>query len=395
MSGNGRRFWCAAGAAVVLAGAGAWLQARVGSSRPTAQEPADAVLVEIMAPIRGDVVRRIEVVASLEPWEEAVLYAKASGYLRTIGVDRGDRVRKGQLLAELDIPEMEDEYRRGKAEEKQAAAEVERARAELRVRELTAHRLKAIHAEEPGATTEQEMDLADGRWDEARAALASAESRLDVVRADRERLMTLRGYGRITAPFDGIVTERFVDPGALVTAGTQSKPTPVVRMVDASRLRAMVDVPENDVARLEVGRRARLRVDAHPEGEFAGGISRFSRSLDPQTRTMRAEVLVANDERLLAPGMFGRISLDLETRRSVLTLPPGCIRREKQTAYVFIAESGRTRRVNVVCGADDGVTVEIVSGLTGSEAVIAKAPAGLADGVAVTVASGAPAGTGR
>lgn len=358
-----------------------------GGSGPDGSDGARPVLVEVSRPERGTLVRRIDLVASLEPWEQATLHAKASGYLKSISVDRGDRVRAGDLLAVLDIPEMQDEYTQLEARGKQAKAEVQSADADVRLQELTAGRLEAIRAEEPGATTQQELDLAAGRLEAARASLAAAQARLGVVRADLARLTTLLGYARITAPYDGIITERFVDPGVLVTAGTQSRSIPIVRIVDASRLRAMVDVPETEVAHLEEEKTARLRLDAYPGRIFEGVVSRFSRALDPKTRTMRAEVLILNKDGVLAPGMFGSISLDLERREDVLTLSPASVHFQKDQTYVFVAENGRARRVKVTCGADDGNVVEIVSGLTGTEAIVARASAPLADGTPIAVAA--------
>jgi RND family efflux transporter MFP subunit len=218
--------------------------------------------------------------------------------------------------------------------------------------------------------------------------------RLLVVRADQSRLGTLLAYSRITAPFAGSITERFLDPGALVTAGTGSKPSPIVRIVNASQLRAMVDVPETDAAWIREGSAASLRVDALPGRVFQGTVSRFSRALDPATRTMRTEVLIANPDGILVPGMFGRIALELERLENVLTLAPAQLHFDKDQAYVFVAADGRARRVKVVCGADDGKVVEIVSGLTGGEAVISKAPAPLSDGAPIRLAESPPAGSG-
>lgn len=353
---------------------------------------APPVLVEISRPDRGTIIRRLAVVATLEPWQEAMLYAKTSGFLKSIRVDRGDRVRRGDLLAILDIPEMQDERLQLRAQAQQAEAEVEKTRAEVRLQEITLDRLRAVLAEEPGAVTGQEVDLASGKLDAARAALAAAGSRLLVVRADLSRLETLLAYSRITAPFDGIVTQRFVDPGALVTAGTASKPSPIVHIVDASRLRAMVDVPETDVAQIHQGSPARIRVDALPGRFFEGTVSRFSRALDPASRTMRTEVLIANPDGVLASGMFGRITLELEKLEDVLTVAPVQLRFDRDQAYVFVAAEGRARRVEVVCGIDDGKAVAIVSGLGGGEAVISKASAPLSDGAPIRLAESSPAG---
>lgn len=393
----GRRSLPLLGAAAVapLALAMAACSFAKGESSTAEVKASPPVLVETETAARSDVTRRIDVVATLNPWEEATLYAKVSGYLKTISVDRGDRVRRGQLLAVLDIPEMNDEYKRIDAERNRDTAEIQKAQADVRLQNLTVQRLQAIHAEEPGATTPQELDLAAGKLEAAQATRAAAESRLVATAAERVRLDTMMEYGRIVAPFDASVTDRYVDPGALITAGTQSKPTPVVKVVSAARLRAMVDVPERDVAHVQIGASARLRVDAIPDRMFTATVSRFSRALDPQTRTMRTEVLVANGDGALTPGMFGRISLDLERRANVITLTPAGVRFQKDQAYVFVAAKDHAQRVDLTIGADDGVRLEVVSGLAGGEAIIVNASAPLADGTPIAVKRAPPATSGR
>jgi membrane fusion protein (multidrug efflux system) len=395
VDGGLRRYLMMAGVTAPLALAIAGCSSAKGEAPVSDPKSAPAVLVETATPTRGDVTRRIDVVATLDPWEEAVLYAKTSGYLKSIAVDRGDRVRRDQVLAVLDIPEVNDEYKRIAAEQQREQADVEKARADVHLQELTLRRLQAVQAEEPGATTPQAIDEASGKLDAARSAAAAADAHLAATAAERDRLATLLAYGRILAPFDGVVTERFVDPGALVTAGTQSKPTSIVRIVNASRLRAMVDVPERDVASLGVGRSARLRVDAFPDRTFVATVSRFSRALDPKTRTMRTEILVENTDGVLAPGMFGRISLDLERRANVLTLTPAGLHFQKDQAYVFVADHDRARRLDVQLGADDGTRVEIVSGLAGGEPIIVKTSEPLTDGTPITTAQAPIATTAR
>jgi len=374
--------------AFALAGAALLTAACSTNARSPGVAPkgeAKPALVEVLQPDRRDVTRRIDLVGTLMPWEEATLYAKTSGYLQSIHVDRGDRVKKGQVIAVLDIPEMKGERAQLEARVRLALADVEREKADVRLQEATVRRLQAIRAEEPGATTDQELDLASERLAAAAASLAVAESRVGVALADLERLAALESYSLLTAPLDGIVTDRFLDAGALVTAGTQSKPTPVARVVDSSKLRLTVDVPESDVAWVGEGKLARLRVDALPDRLFDGKITRFSRALDPRTRTMRTEILVDNPDGFLAAGMFARVSIDLEQRDDVLALPPSCVHFQKDQAYVFVVDQGSARRVNVVCGADDGNAIEIVSGLRGAESVVVSAPGSLTDGAPIAV----------
>lgn len=362
---------------------------RESGARPSAARP---VPVETAKPVRRDVVRKLAAVATFEPWEQAMLYAKTSGYVREIRVDRGDRVKKGDLIAVLDVPEAQTEIAKVEAEEKQAQAAAEQARAELRLHETTAKRLTAIRTEEPGAVSQQDLDMATGKADSARAAVTTAESRLGVLRAEGQRLRTLAGYARILAPFDGIVTDRYVDPGALVAAGTSGKSSPVAKLVNARKLRLMIDVPEVDVARVTVGNGAIVQVDAFPGETFQGKVSRRGEALDPGSRTMRVEVEIDNADGRLAPGMYGRVRMDLETRKDVLSIDPKWMKLQKDQAYVLVVQDGVARRVNIKIGADDGKVVEVVEGLSGTEDVIVSAVGAIVDGAPISAAAAPAAG---
>lgn len=322
--------------------------------------------VRVATPVRRDVVRKLNVAASLDPWQQVTLYAKASGFVRQLRVDRGDRVKKGQLLVVLDVPE--------------AYNAIARARAELEQAEITAKRLAAIRRQEPGAVSQQELDSANQR----RAALeASAQTEL-----------SLASYSRLLAPFDGVVTDRYVDVGALVAAGTSSKATPVLRIIDASKFRVIVDVPGVDVAFVKNGNLAELEVDAYPDKTFRGVVARRAEALDPATRTMRVEVEIENKDGELMAGMFGRIRLDLETRKDVLVIDPMWMKLQKDQPYVFVAKqdgSGHiATRVNVQTGADDGKFVEIREGLSETDRVIVATSAPLRNDASIEIANAEP-----
>lgn len=322
--------------------------------------------VRVATPVRRDVVRKLNVAASLDPWQQVTLYAKASGFVRQLRVDRGDTVKKGQLLVVLDVPE--------------AYNAIARARAELEQAEITAKRLAAIRRQEPGAVSQQELDSANQR----RAALeASAQTEL-----------SLASYSRLLAPFDGVVTDRYVDVGALVAAGTSSKATPVLRIIDASKFRVIVDVPGVDVAFVKNGNLAELEVDAYPDKTFRGVVARRAEALDPATRTMRVEVEIENKDGELMAGMFGRIRLDLETRKDVLTIDPMWMKLQKDQPYVFVAKqdgSGHiATRVNVQTGADDGKFVEIREGLSETDRVIVATSAPLRNDASIEIANAEP-----
>ncbi len=378
-------------AALLGAALGAGCRGR-DSSASVATAAAPPVEVAVARPSRRDIIRRLTVAATLEPWESATLFAKVSGYVRQIRVDRGDRVKKGQLIAVLDVPEADTEVARALAEERQVKAAVEQARSEVRLQEVTSRRLAAIRAEDRGAASQQEIDVAHGKADVARAALATAEGRLAVLAAEVTRLRTLGDYRRVVAPFDGVVSERFVDSGALVAAGTAGKPSAIAMVVNPARLRVVVDVPETDVSFVAVGNWAEVEVAALGGRRFDGTIARRSEALDPASRTMRVEVEIDNRERILIPGMFGKAKLNLETRRGVLSVEPLWLKMQKDQPYLFVARDAVARRLDVKTGADDGKFVEVVQGLGDEDAIIVASKQPLVDGIPIVVGrpQGAP-----
>ncbi len=192
------------------------------------------------------------------------------------------------------------------------------------------------------------------------------------------------------APFAGIVSERYLDPGALVSGGGTSPDSRIAHVAQTHPLRCVVDAPDIDVRSLAVGRRATIRVAELPERTFEGTVTRVAGALQPQTRTMRAEITVPNPAGTLKPGMYCHVDLDLDTRVDVLTLPAGAVTVSKKGAYVVVVVGGRARKVAVETGYDDGVRTEIVSGLTGRERVILVGKDQVAEGDPVLAAPAPP-----
>lgn len=303
----------------------------------TAAPPSEKVArVQVVKPERGDVARRVALPATVRADFEVKLHAKANGYVQSIVKDRGDRVRKDEVIATLDIPEV--------------AQERESAKAAFKLEDATVQRLDAIWKAEKTAVTVQDLDVARAKRDMAAAAL--------------KRLDALVGYAEVRAPFDGVVTERFVDPGALVQAG------PVVTVVDLSKVRVIVDVPEPDVRLVAVGTPADVRLDALPGRAFPTKVARASSSLDPGTRTLRAELEVSNSDGAILPGMYASVSLVLERHADALALPAKAIQSEQGKPCVFVVAEGKAHKVAVSLGIDDGVRTEVTSGLAGDESVI-------------------------
>jgi RND family efflux transporter MFP subunit len=357
------------------------------------------LVVESVRPQREQLERSLELAASVDAFEKATLFAKISGYLREIRVDRGDRVTQSQLLAVLDIPETRQEVESARAQVRETEALVaqtesdrNQAEAEFRLQDLTAKRVRDVHKEEAELIPQQEVDAAEANAEVARAKLEAAankiklaSARLETARANLGRTEALLEYARIVAPFSGVVTARYVDRGALIQAATssQTQAAPLVTVMNLDSVRVQCDVPEKDVVWVRVGMPIRFRLDALPGREFRGHITRITTVLDPSTRTMRAEVEHANPGHQIRPGMYGRITLLLETRRGALTLPAEALVVEKSRKYIFVVENGKARRVEVETGVDTGTRVEIVRGLQGSEEVVVAGRSTLKDGDAV------------
>ena len=372
----------------------------LGRADASADEPAtaQALDVEVVSPARGDIVRTISLPASVEADQQATLYSKVSGYLESIAVDIGDRVSQGQLLAKIDVPEISDQLREGEAELAAAQADRSMAEAELasagaksRLQALTYERLEAVRTAEPDVVSRQDVDEAKAQSDMAAANVKETESqilqidsRIQQLDAAKQRLETLLGFAEIRAPFDGIVTDRFVDPGALLQAATSSDSVQkIVTVANVDKVRLAIDVPESEAPNVRASSAATVTVDAMPGKQFQGSVSRFSRSLNPATRTMRAEIDLPNADGLLLPGMFGRATLTLATRADAVTVPAEAVHAEGERSFVYEVIGGRARRVDVETAPGDGIDIEITGGLNGSERVIVAARESLSDGTAV------------
>lgn len=373
----------------------------LGRADASADEPAirQALDVEVVSPARRDVVRTISLPASIEADQQATLYSKVSGYLEGIMVDIGDRVSQDQLLAEIDVPEIFDQLREGEAalaaalaDRSMADAELASAEAKSRLQTLTYERLEAVKTAEPDVVSQQDVDEAKAQSDMAFARVKETESqilqidsRIKQLEAAKQRLQTLLGFAEIRAPFDGIVTDRFVDPGALLQAATsRDSVQKIVAVANVDKVRVAIDVPESEAPHVRASGEAIVVIDAMPGKQFRGSISRFSRSLNPTTRTMRAEIDLPNTNGAILPGMFGRATLTLAIRAGAVTVPAEALHAEGERSFVYEVIEGRARRVDVETAPGDGIDIEITGGLNGSERVIVAAREPLSDGTAVT-----------
>jgi membrane fusion protein (multidrug efflux system) len=292
--------------------------------------------------------------------QEATLYAKVSGYLKTIAVDKGDAVKEGQLLAEIEVPEL-------LADEAQYKAETAVARTNY-------ERIAQAREKAPDLVVPQTVDELRGQWEIAQAKL--------------QRNHTLLEYARIVAPFAGRITARFVDPGAFIpaaTAGSSPQNAALVTLMDFSRVRVQVFVPEPEVPFIKNGVPARVTVEELPGRAFKGSVTRFAHALNEATKTMLTEIELENSTGELRPGMYASVQLEVERKQSGSLLPAQALVVEKAGTSVYLAVDGKAKKTPVQTGFNDGTQVEILGGLNPGQRVILAGKQSLNDGQPINV----------
>ena len=372
---------------VVFCGVGV-IGCATACSRPQAETrvAGDAPTVAVAKVVRGDVSQVLTVAAEFRPYQEIDVHAKVAGYVKAINVDVGDRVRPGQLLAILEVPEIQDELQQDEAAVRRASEDVNRAKADVdraesahEVTHLAAVRLAGVSKERPQLIAQQDLDEAAGRDRQAeaevstaKAVLAAADQQLAFARANQAKTQTLFDYARITAPFEGVITHRYADTGAMIQAGTssQTQAMPLVRLSQNKLLRLIIPVPESAVSRIHDKAPVEVRVQSLGR-TFAGTVARSADRVDADTRTMRVEVDVPNPALELVPGMYAEASIALEQEKGVLTVPVQAIDREGDGAHVLVVGSDhRVEARDVRLGLESADRVAIAKGLGEGDLVI-------------------------
>jgi membrane fusion protein (multidrug efflux system) len=303
------------------------------------------VAVKLVLPRRGEITRTIALPGNVLPYQQAALYAKVGGYLKTINVDKGDQVAEGATLVEIEVPEL--------------LADQSKFKAELDVAEIDYQRTVEAQKKAPDLVVIQSVD--------------AARARDEVARANLERAETLLRFCKIIAPFSGIITKRSVDVGAFIPAATSGSaaPAPALLVVtDFSRVRVQVAVPEPETPFIHNDLPALVTVEELPGAGWPATVTRYTHSLDEATKTMLVEIEVPNPKGQLLPGMYATIKLGAETRTNVLLLPVDALVTEKTGTSVFTVVDGKAAKVPVKTGFNDGAFVEIQSGLPASGPVV-------------------------
>lgn len=366
------------------------------TAKTTVQADSQIPSVSVARVQRQDLQRDLVLSAEFRPYEEVDLHAKVAGYLKDIRVDVGDRVQAGQLIATLEIPEMTDEVAQAEAIRKRSEAELVHAQSQL-MRDQSTHeaahlnfqRLDDVIKTRPGLVARQEIDNAmakdreaEAQMDSAKAAITAAEQQIRVAQAAEQRIHTLQAYQRITAPFAGMITKRYADPGAMIQAGTSSssQAMPVVRLSEIARLRLVLAVPESAVSRIHVGGAIGVRVNA-VNRQIQGKVSRFSGRLQTTTRTMDTEVDVDNARGDLAPGMFAEAVVTLDRHDGALAVPVLAVAGAEDKATLLVVDSqNQLVQKEVRLGLETADRREVVSGLNDGDLVVVGKAAGLRPG---------------
>lgn len=329
---------------------------------------------------REDLKQTLTISAEFRPYQEVSLHAKVAGYVQWISVDVGDRVKEGQVLAKLDVPELKNDLQKDIAALQASREEVSRAQANYDQTHLAYTRLEAVAQEHPKLVAQQEVDDAKAKDQNAAGALAAAKQHVDEATAELNKTQALLNYGDITAPFDGVITHRYADPGALIQAGTSSSQTlPVVDIEEESRLRLVFPVPESAVAQIRVGQKVQVSVSALHQ-TFEAAISRFSDKVDRETRTMQTEADVDNRDGRFKPGMYANATMVVQERDNTISVPVEAVSTAGDAAVLVVNHNGIVQSRPVTVGLMTSNRCEILKGLLPGDLIVIGSRAGVRDG---------------
>jgi membrane fusion protein (multidrug efflux system) len=341
-----------------------------------------AQTLELAPVVSRPVSRTIELPGEILPFLNVSLHARVAGYVDRVLVDRGSVVRQGMLLVELSAPEMTAQI--AEAQSKLQATEADRlqADAQLAAAQSTYDRTNSA-AETPGAIAGNELVLAEKQVEAARALSSSRQQASRAAESAVRALVDLQAYLKITAPFDGVVTDRLVHPGALVGPGNDIA---LLVIQQVSHLRIVVPVPEEDVSGIINGSSVPFQVPAYPERSYSGSVARISHALDQKTRTMAVELDVINRDSSLAPGMYPTVKWPVRRSRPVLFVPRTSVVTTTERTFVIRNQSGHAEWVDVKKGVAEGDLVEVIGNLKPGDMIVRRATDETKDGIPLQTA---------
>lgn len=388
------------GAAVVVTSG---IRTREKAAAAVKQQTLDMAIpvVSVIHPKHGAMKDEVALPGNIQAYTDSPIYARASGYLKAWHVDIGGRVKAGQLLAEIDAPELDQQVHQAQSNVQQTEAALEQARANLeqgttnmQLARVTAERWKNLASK--GAVSQQENDQFQAQYraqvanvQALQKAIAAAQSNVESAKANLSRLQEMQGFKQVRAPFDGVVTARNIDVGALINAGNGGPAQELFHLASTARLRVYVNVPQIYSHSAVPGVTADLTLAEYPGRHFTGKLVRTAEAIDAATRTLLTEVDVENPAGILLPGSYAQVHLKLPAATPSLILPVNALLFRSEGLRVGVVRNGnQAELVPVALGNDYGTEVEVVSGISDDDSVIVNPPDSLVSGAPVRVASG-------
>lgn len=335
--------------------------------------------VEVALPTTKTIFRVLDLPGEVLPDQQAAIHSRVMGYIRAVHADRGGWVDEKAPLVEIAVPELTAKLARQKAEEAVSAPSRARDEATLAWRRSAYDRLTELQAKSPNLVNMEMLEEARGRYEVARADLELTIAREAVLKAEAAETQAMVDLATIQAPFAGVVSERWADPGDLVQPGSPK----ILQLVKVDPLRVRVAVPEVDVSDVRPESQAQVTIDELPGWKAQQRIARLFWALNRATKTMYVEVDLENKERRIRPGMFAHVRLDLEAHEGALVLPAGALVAEKKKTFVYVVKDGVARKTAVTVGVDTGIEFEVTKGIGPEDEVIVSGKNMVSDGMQV------------
>lgn len=344
-------------------------------------------VVNVAKPKPGPSVTQLVLPGNVQAMREATVYARADGYLKRWFFDIGDDVKEGQLIAEIDTPETDQELGQAQAAQAQAQARLATSEAAANLAKTTLERYRSLS--DGKAISVQDLAERQAAYDTALSTVRAGKADVDAAEANVRRLSQLKSFSRILAPFDGTVTARHVDIGDLITTGSSNSPA-LFKIVQADTVRVFVEVPQSSASSIKPGLKAELALSGQGDRKLVGEVSRTARAIEPESRTLRTEVLIPNKDGFLLPGMYVKVTFSITAETPPLLLPVSALVTDAAgTRVAIVAADGRLQYKKIVLAGDYGTEIGVASGLAPDDNVVLNPDARLAEGM--LVATTAPA----
>jgi len=376
-----RFFLILIGVVVVLGiGVAVW-QGIFGGEKAATAAASQSKVVPVVKASREDLQTDATLQAEFVPYQDIAVHAKVSGYVNMIRVDIGDRVKQGDLLATLEIPELQDNINKAKATVSATEQEIGKAQADYDNQHQIDQRLTDVAKAHPNMVAQQDLDTAKSKEVAAQGALGAAQQHRDEAQAELGRLNTLAAYEKITAPFDGIITQRFADVGSLIQAGTSSntQALPLVQLAQDDLLRLRFPVPEAQTPLIENGKKVEVTVAALNRS-FVGTVTRYAWLINRSTRTMTTEVDVENPHGVIKAGMYAYVKLPLQVANQALAVPLQALTVGDDPTVFVLTKDDKLQERKVKVGLRTAYKAQILGGLEEGDVVVVGNRAGLIAG---------------